>query len=105
MGNSTQFIQSAHLYVQASNIIVSTLPLHQQMQVCHAELTLLLTSESPTQEELNRVRDLKDEIWGCLIEIQSLRLKARRLAKQARYVRFIDSDKLIESASDCFAHA
>jgi len=36
------------------------------------------------------MRDLEDEIFGCKIEIEALRVQARRLIKQAQYIRFAE---------------
>ncbi|MEP6989025.1 MAG: hypothetical protein ABI970_25710 [Chloroflexota bacterium] len=101
MDNSVPLIQTSELFFQASNLMISTLPLQQQIQGCHDELTLLISLEAATQDELARLSDLKDEIWGCRIEVQSLRLKAKRLLKKARYICFGDVEKPIESASHC----
>ena len=105
MENRVESVQSTQLYLQASNIFMSTLPLQQQIQICHTELTLLSKLEDTTQRKMARMRDLNDEIWGCRIEIQSLRLKAHRLVKKARYLRFGDMSKPIESASDDLVNA
>src|SRR5438034_6000564 len=90
MENREHYLQAAQLYLQASNLILSTVSLQQQIQVCHDELTLLLSLEGTTQDEKTRMRNLKDEIWGCRIELQSVRLKAKRMIKKARYERFAD---------------
>ena len=101
MENRVPLIQTAELFLQASNLMISTLPLQQQIQTCHDELTVFLRLEAATLAEMARINDLKDEIWGCCIEVQSLRLKAKRLLKKARYIRLGDVEKPIESASHC----
>src|SRR5438045_8500862 len=88
MKDHTRFIQSAEIYLQASNLFVSTLPLQMQIQACNDELTLLITLDRKLKDDVERMRDLHDEIFGCKIEIQALREKARRLTLESRYLRF-----------------
>ena len=83
----TTFLQSAQLYIEASNLILATLPLQEQIQDRHRELVTLIGFEnSPFAKEL--IRNLKDEIFSRKIEIQGLQFRARKLVKQARYIRF-----------------
>jgi hypothetical protein len=88
MKDHTRFIQSAELYLQASNLFASTMPLQKQIQACNDELALLITLERNLKDDVERMRDLHDEIFGCKIEIQVLREKARRLTLESRYLRF-----------------
>jgi len=86
MKDATTFIQSADFYLQASNLILATAPLQNQIQVCNDELMTLITL-GRYRLEMDRVQALKDEIFGCKIEIQALRVKARRLSDEARRLR------------------
>ena len=88
MQNREEFVHAAHLYLNASKLIMSTQMLQQHIEDCYRELARLLDLECSTQSQLARRRDLNDEIWGCKIELQSIHLKAKRLVKKARYERF-----------------
>ena len=93
MQNREEFVHAAHLYLNASKLIMSTWILQERIQVCHKELARILDSECSTQSQLAHIHDLNDEIWGCKIELQSIHLKAKRLVKKARYERFSFIDK------------
>ncbi len=86
MKTSKPFLELAYLHVEANNIILSTLPLQIQILNCNTELATLIASENSAIHK-DRIRDLKDEIFGCEIEIQSLRYRARKLIKQAKNLR------------------
>ena len=88
MQNREEFVHAAHLYLNASKLMMSTWILQERIQVCYKEWAILLDSECSTQSQLARIHDLNDEIWGCKIELQSIHLKAKRLVKKARYERF-----------------
>jgi hypothetical protein len=86
MNDRSEFIQSAHLYQHASNLVMSTFPLQEQIIACNHEIATLIAS-GHNKVDLARVRNLEDEIFGCKIEIQAKRLKAKRLLNQALEMR------------------
>ena len=86
MKNRELYLESVALYMQASNLILSTLPLQKQIQICQRQLLLLINSEN-TPFRNARMHDLRDEIFSCKIEIQALRLKSNRLLKEAPSMR------------------
>jgi len=61
MNDHQQFTQSAHLYIQASSLILDTLPLQQQMQNCHRELAILIGAGKTS--DINRMRDFRMRFW------------------------------------------
>ena len=77
------FLESTHLRMQANHLIFCTLPLQRQILNCKSELTTLIGSENVATQKA-RMSDLRDEIFGCDIEIQVLRFRARKLVKQAK---------------------
>jgi hypothetical protein len=95
MKDYTSLVRPVHLYLEASNLILDILPLQHQIQVCNDELTALLTF-GQLKSEADRVHELQDEIFGCKIEIQSLRVKARRLVNQAQLMRFSEFGQKVE---------
>ncbi len=77
------FLESTGLRIQANHLIFCTLPLQHQILNCKAELTTLSGSENVAIQKA-RMSDLRDEIFGCDIEIQVLRFRARKLVEQAK---------------------
>ena len=67
-------------HVQSSATITHFLSeislLYRQIADCYTEIAMMLSSN---YGEKDRIRALNDEIWGCSIEIQSLRLKVSRM--------------------------
>lgn len=82
------FLESAYLYMQGSKLILAAVPLQRQIQVYNQELRFLIGS-GLTPAKKAHIRDLKDEIFSCEIEIQALRMRANRLLKEAQNMRLI----------------
>ena len=81
-----EFTRSTQLYLEATKLILATLPLQRRVQNSTSKLAAPGTRQ-PNALNPNRIRNLKDEIFGCQIEIQALRVKARRLGLEARDMR------------------
>lgn len=78
----TLLLECAHLYLQMSKLVLSTFPLRLLIHARNQQLTLLSCSDiNPVN--MQRIRDLSDEIFGCEIERQVRQRQAERLANRA----------------------
>jgi hypothetical protein len=80
MKDQTLFLQIALLHLQTIKLINSILPLQKQVIHCKRELRMLQNSP----DDISRIRDLEDEIFGCKIAISTMQFRIRKLADQAQ---------------------
>ena len=86
MKDRTRFIEAAQLHIQAAELIIDTVALQHQILVCQKELIDIINLGHAVVEA-DRIRDLRDEIFGCRIEMEAKRLHAHRLRKEAAALR------------------
>ena len=82
-GDLLQRYNSSQLRVESSRLLMETFHLQMQIRACNAKLIELIYLQR--DDSINSViRNLRDEICGCQIEIQSLHRRANQLNAQAR---------------------
>jgi hypothetical protein len=78
------YYQSSHLaslYLDRNVLLEQILHLQNQIVTCDSKLIGLAVSNRLNSEQ-ETAQTLQDEIFGCRIEIQSLRIRIRRLEAQ-----------------------
>ena len=86
MNDDNDLIQrynSGLVRLESSRLLLETYPLQMQIRACNAKLIELVYLQR--DEMINStIRDLRDEIFGCQIEIQTLHRRASQLNAKAR---------------------
>jgi hypothetical protein len=78
-----QRYNSGLVRLESSRILLETYPLQMQIRACNAKLIELVYLRR--DETINSmIRNLRDEIFGCQIEIQALHRRANKLNAKTR---------------------
>jgi hypothetical protein len=81
-------IVSLKLYLEASKLAYKTFSLHRQVLECQRELNALTGSYMTA--DLKRISDLRDEIFGCELEIVCIHVRVRRAIQQVEAMRSLE---------------
>lgn len=81
-------IASRKLYLEASKLLCTTFPLQRQVFKCHCKLNAL--AGSYMTDDLKQISDLRDEIFGCELEIACIQVRVRRTIRQVEVMRSPD---------------
>ena len=89
------YIASLNLYLKASELACNIFPLQHQVIACNRKLNALIGSDKAA--DLQETSDLRDEIFGCELEIACIQVCISRIIRQVDAMRLPEGYALVGS--------